>query len=109
MTNLIYLVGRLSNDPIIKSLSDDEKVVIVNVAVPKQIKNRDGTYSTDIIPCKMYGAVAKNVCEHCKTDDLVGIKGRIQIVQRETDLDNGNNIIEIVVDKFTYLSSGKEN
>lgn len=108
MSNLIYLVGRLNDNPNIKLLPDERKFVTINVSVPRQYKNEDGIYETDCIPCSISSGIANNVCECCKVGDLIGIKGRIQMKEQEDNLGNKNNVIEIVVDKFTYLSSQKE-
>lgn len=108
MSNLIYLVGRLDDNPNMKSLSDERKFVTINVSVPRQYKNEDGIYETDCILCSISSGIANNVYEYCKVGDLIGIKGRIQMKEQEDNLGNKNNVIEIVVDKFTYLSSQKE-
>jgi len=105
---LIYLVGRLNDNPNMKSLPDERKFVTINVSVPRQYKNEDDIYEIDCIPCSISSGIANNVYEYCKVGDLIGIKGRVQMKEQEDNLGNKNNVIEIVVDKFTYLSSQKE-
>ena len=86
MLNQIVLVGRLVQDPEIKELENGNRLCYINLAVPRSWKNADGIYETDFIPCK------------------VGYpKGRIQTKQEEN-----KNIIEIVAEKVTFLSSRKE-
>lgn len=105
---MIYLVGRLNDNPNMKSLPDERKFVTINVSVPRQYKNEDDIYEIDCIPCSISSGIANNVYEYCKVGDLIGIKGRVQMKEQEDNLGNKNNVIEIVVDKFTYLSSQKE-
>lgn len=103
MINQIVLVGRLVSDPQIKETENGNKVSYITLAVPRSYKNTDGIYETDFIPCMVWNNIADNVKEYCKKGDLLGIKGRIQTKQEED-----KNIIEIVAEKVTFLSSRKE-
>lgn len=103
MLNQIVLVGRLVQDLEIKELENGQRVSYITLAVPRSYKNADGIYETDFIPCMVWNNIADNVKEYCKKGDLLGIKGRIQTRQEEN-----KNIIEIVAEKVTFLSSRKE-
>lgn len=103
MLNQIVLVGRLVQDPEIKELENEQRVSYITLAVPRSYKNADGIYETDFIPCMVWNNIADNVKEYCKKGDLLGIKGRIQTRQEED-----KNIIEIVAEKVSFLSSRKE-
>lgn len=103
MLNQIVLVGRLVQDPEIKELENGQRVGYITLAVSRSYKNDDGIYETDFIPCKVGYPMCDNVKEYCKKGDLLGIKGRIQTKQEEN-----KNIIEIVAERVTFLSSGKE-
>lgn len=94
MLNQTVLVGRLVNEPVI----EEEKHCTITLAVPRSYKNEEGEYETDFIPITLYQAIANNAVEYCKKGDLVGIKGRIQVI---------DNDIEIVAEKLTFLSSKK--
>ena len=102
MLNQIVLVGRLVQDPEIKELENGVKASYITLAVPRSHKNSDGIYETDFIPVKLWNGVAENTAEYCRKGDLLGIKGRIQTKQEEN-----KNIIEIVAEKVTFLSSRK--
>ena len=103
MLNQAVLVGRLVSDPEIKETENGNKVSYITLAVPRSYKNSDGIYETDFMPCKVGYPMCDNVKEYCKKGDLLGIKGRIQTKQEEN-----KNIIEIVAEKVTFLSSRKE-
>lgn len=103
MLNQIVLVGRLVQDPEIKELENGQRVGYITLAVSRSYKNDDGIYETDFIPCKVGYPMCDNVKEYCKKGDLLGIKGGIQTKQEEN-----KNIIEIVAERVTFLSSGKE-
>lgn len=98
MLNQIVLVGRLTN---IKK-DNEENNTIVSVVVPQTFKNENGEYDNNYIDIVMSGNVASNVINYCKNGDLIGIKGKVQ------RLDNTKEI-EIIADRVTFLTSGKEN
>lgn len=103
MLNQTIIVGRLVSDPEIKETEKGNKVSYITLAVPRSYKNSDGIYETDFMPCKVGYPMCDTVKEYCKKGDLLGIKGRIQTKQEEN-----KNIIEIVAEKVTFLSSRKE-
>ena len=47
--------------------------------------------------------ISKNVCEYCKKNDVIGIKGRIESVK-----ENDNYNVRIIAEKVTFLSSSKD-
>lgn len=98
MLNQTVLVGRLTGELQVKELEGDKKVSYITLAVPRAYKNEEGIYETDFIPCTLWNALAENTAEYCKKGDLVGVKGR---------LESGNNGIELIADKITFLSSNK--
>lgn len=102
MLNQIVLVGRLVQDPEIKELENGVKTSYITLAVSRSYKNADGIYETDFIPCLLYKGIAENTAEYCKKGDVIGVKGRIQTKQEEN-----KNIIEIVAERVTFLSSRK--
>lgn len=104
MLNQVVVVGRLVQDPEIKELENGQRVSNITLAVSRSYKNADGIYETDFIPVKLFKGIAENTVEYCKKGDIVGVKGRIQTRQEED-----KNIIEIVAEKVTFLSSRKEN
>lgn len=103
MLNQIVLVGRLVQDPEIKELENGVKASYITLAVSRSWKNADGIYETDFIPCLLYKGIAENTTKYCKKGDVIGVKGRVQTKQEEN-----KNIIEIVAEKVTFLSSRKE-
>ena len=96
MSNMIYLVGRIVNDPTIKK---DEKYIEVTIAVARSFKNEEGVYETDLIPVVMWKGIADNVCEYCHKGDLIGIKGRIERLENEE--------LRLVADKVSFLAPAR--
>ncbi|MCR5224145.1 MAG: single-stranded DNA-binding protein [Bacilli bacterium] len=111
MHNMVYLIGRLTQDPETKTYEDGKEKLTINLAVQRSFKNEDGIYETDYLRCVLWNALAEHTCEYCKKGDLVGVKGRIQTRSYEDDEENIKYITEIIVDKISFLASakGKEN
>lgn len=103
MLNQIILVGRLVSDPQINETENGNKVSYITLAVPRSYKNSDGIYETDFFNCIVWNNIVDNVKEYCKKGDLLGVKGRVQTKQKED-----KNIIEVVAERVTFLSSRKE-
>ena len=107
MLNQIVLVGRLTKDIIVNKSDNGMKVATLRLAIPRSFKNSEGTYDTDFIDCVLFDIVAENTSEYCRKGDIVGVKGRIQsrVIEEE---DKKENVIEIIAEKVTFLSSKKQ-
>ena len=108
MLNQIVLVGRLVQDPEIKELENGVKTSYITLAVSRSYKNADGIYETDFIPCLLYKGIAENAVEYCKKGDLLGVKGRIQSKKINLDEETRREVLEVVAEKVTYLSSSRK-
>ena len=106
MHNMVYLIGRLTEDPVLRKTEKDD-MVSINIAVQRSYKNEDGIYETDYIRCVLWSAIASNTCEFCKKGDLVGIKGRLQNRSYENEEGEKKYITEVIVDKISFLASKK--
>ena len=104
--NQITLVGRLTEEPILKT---KEKITKLNItiAVPRTYKNQDGIYETDFIRCVLWDNIARRTSEYCHKGDLVGVKGRLQVRNYQSDEETTKYISEVVVESLTFLSSTK--
>ena len=106
MLNQTVLVGRLVTDPELKETETGNKLTHITLAVPRSYKNVDGEYDTDFISCVLWKGIAENAVEYCHKGDLIGVKGRLQSRNIETD-NTKRQITELVAEKVTYLSSKK--
>ena len=91
----MILVGRVANIEV-----NDEGKAILMLAVPRSFKNAYGEFETDILKCRLYGAIATNTKEYCRKGDIVGVKGRLQS-------EDGSMIA--IAEKVTFLSSKPNN
>lgn len=107
MLNQTVIVGRLVRDPELYTTENGNKVTNITLAVPRSYKNVDGEYDTDFITCVLWKGIAENAAEYCHKGDLLGVKGRIQSRNVELDEETRRQVVEVVAEKVTYLSSPK--
>ena len=107
MLNQIILVGRLARDIELEKVGEDKKVCKLTLAVPRSFKNAEGVYETDFIPITLFDNVATNTCEYCHKGDIIGIKGRVQSKNYPREDGSEYQIMEIIAEKVTFLSSRK--
>lgn len=110
MLNNLILVGRLADDPKIKSFDDGLKVCNFSLAVERPFQNQEtGNYDVDFIPVTVWRGFADAVATHCKKGSTVGLKGRVAIKHNEI---NGIkvNMIEVIAERVSFinLSSAKQ-
>lgn len=107
MLNQSVLVGRIVRDPEVKETTSGQKVTNLTLAVQRPFKNVNGEYDTDFISCVLWRGVAESTAEYCKKGDLVGIRGRIQTRIAEYPDDTKRQVMEVIAEKVTFLSSKK--
>lgn len=108
MLNQTVIVGRLVKEPELRETENGNKVTNITLAVPRSYKNMNGEYETDFISCVLWKGIAENTVEYVKKGDLLGIKGRIQSRTIETEYDNIKQVVELVAEKVTFLSSKRK-
>ena len=108
MKNVIFLIGRLVNDPEIKESESERKHAVITVAVQRDFKNSDGIYETDFIRCNLWNGIATQVNEYCHKGDLIGIKGRIQ--NRSWDDQNGQKryATDFIIENAYFADSRRD-
>lgn len=104
MLNQVTLVGRLVRNITVNKTENGKKISTITLAIPRSFKNTEGIYDTDFVNCTLWENVAMNTAEYCKKGDIVGIRGRIQS-KVITEGDINKNIIEVIAEKVTFLSS----
>ena len=107
MLNQIVLIGRIVQDPEIKIVDSGKKVSEITIAVRRGFKNMDGNYDTDFIRVTLWEGLAETVTSYMKKGTLVAVIGRAQIRRYDITDERFLNIIEIIAERVTYLSSPK--
>lgn len=96
MHNLVYLIGRLVDDP---KIEEEKEVCNITIACTRAFKNENGIYDIDYINIRLENGIATHTCDYCKSGDLVGIKGRLEI--------NENGYV-VVAERVSFLASANK-
>ncbi len=105
MLNQVILIGRLAQDPEVRTLEDGRKVSYINVAVQRPFKNMDGTYDTDFFRVTVWEGLASAIESYATKGIMVAIKARLQTWKYETSDEKKLTMIDIIAERITYLSS----
>lgn len=108
MLNQFVGVGRLVAEPFVKETEDGKQVSNITIAVPRSYKNENGEYDTDFVDVVLWNGIAENTAEYCHKGDIIGVKGRIQTSNYETEDGEKRKSTQIVAEKITFLSSSKD-
>lgn len=108
MLNQFVGVGRLVAEPSVKETEDGKQVSNITIAVPRSYKNENGEYDTDFVDVVLWNGIAENTAEYCHKGDIIGVKGRIQTSNYETEDCEKRKSTQIVAEKITFLSSSKD-
>ncbi len=84
MLNRITLIGRLTRDPELKTLSTGKKLVEFSIAVNKRIKPKEGN-DADFFYVKAWGQTADYISEYVGKGRLIAVDGRMETNQYEKD------------------------
>lgn len=108
--NNINLIGNLTRDVELKTLSTGAKVAKFSIAVNRRRKNTNGQYEyeTCFIEVETWGRTAEVASEYLKKGSKVGVSGYLK--QESWKDSNGNNRTKHIValEKLDFLSA-KEN
>ena len=107
MMNRVILVGRITKDPEVKMTQSNIAVVTFTLAVNRQFADQSGERQADFIQCVVWRKQAENLARFVKKGALLGVEGRIQTRQYETE--NGMRYVtEVVCDSVQFLESKGE-
>jgi len=104
MINRVILVGRITKDPEMKQTQSNIAVVSFTLAVNRQFTDSSGERQADFIQCVVWRKQAENLARFVKKGALLGIEGRIQT--RNYESDNGTRYVtEVVCDSVQFLEN----
>lgn len=76
--NQVGLVGRLTKDPVLRTISENRVHTNFVIAINRNFKNYQGNIDADFVPCIAWGRLAERIVNYCGKGSLVGINGRLQ-------------------------------
>jgi single-strand DNA-binding protein len=109
--NEVRLIGRLTRDPELRSISTGSQICNFAIATGKKYKNADGKEieETTFVDCSSWGKLAEIVNKYCKKGDPVFVGGRLKLETWE-DKQSGQkrSKLNVVADNVQFLSSGNK-
>ena len=104
MINKIILVGRITKDPELKTISYGSQVVNFSIAVNRNFTDASGEKKADFIECVVWAKQAENLAKYVKKGALLGIEGRLQ--QKVYETESGTRYTyEVHCDSIQFLES----
>ena len=79
MLNHIIIMGRLTQDPELRTSPNGTSVTSFSVAVERDYKNQDGDKDTDFINVVAWRQTAEFVCKYFSKGRMAVVDGRLQI------------------------------
>ena len=104
--NKVILVGRITRDPELRTLTSGSSVVNFTIAVGRPVgqNSEQGGNNADFINCVIWNKQPENLAKYVKKGSLIGVEGRIQTRNYEA---NGvtRYITEVLCDNVQFLET----
>lgn len=102
MNNIIF-VGKIVEDPTLKTTSQGVPIMHLQVEVDRPIRSVEGP-SSDVFSAVLWRSLAENCAANCRKGQTVGIKGRLQ--SHSFSKSDGQTFLnyEIVAEKLSIVS-----
>lgn len=104
MMNRVVLVGRITKDPELRYTQSNIGVVSFTLAVNRTFADQTGERQADFIQCVVWRKQAENLAKYVTRGQLIGVDGRIQTRQYESD-QGTRYITEVVCDSIQFLET----
>lgn len=103
--NKVFLIGRLTADPVLRYTSTNIAVASFSLAVASNRRNEDGEREADFINIVVWKKQAENVKNYLSKGSKVAIDGHIQT--RGYDDQNGvrKHVTEVVAENVEFLDN----
>ena len=103
MINNIVLVGRTTKAMELKQNKNGTSYVQFTLAVNRPYKDEQA----DFINCVAWNKTAETIAQYVSKGTMIGIEGRLQVRNYETEAGVRQYISEVLVNRFTFLESKK--
>ncbi len=105
--NKVFLTGRLTRDPELRSTAEGNPVLSFGIAVNERIRNKQTGEWEDrgnFFDCTMFGARAENLSRFLSKGNKVSIEGRLRWNQWERDGQKRTKI-EVIVTEIELMNA----
>lgn len=102
--NRVELIGRLTNDPDIRTTQSGSSIAKFTLAVRSDYKDNAGNYQTDFIPCVAFRG-AENIQKYLKKGYKCAVAGRIKTGSYTNDSGQKVYTTDVIADTVEFLES----
>lgn len=106
--NVTILKGNLTKNIELRYTTKDMAIARFNLAVRRDIKNKEGQYDSDFISCIAYGKTAELLSKYTEKGSKLLITGRITTGSYENTKDEKVYTTDILVNTIEFLDKKKE-
>ena len=106
MLNRVVLIGHLTKDPELRTISNDISVTSFTIAVDRNFNNQQGEKETDFIPVVAWRKLAETCAKYLAKGRLVAVSGRMQVRSYEGK-EGKRYITEVVADEVQFLEKAE--
>ena len=103
--NKVILIGRLSQDPEMRTTPNGVATTTFNIAVSRNFTNQNGERETDFFRCVAWRKQAENIARYCHKGTQVAVEGRLQTNNYEAQDGTRRYSTDIVCDNVSFLGS----
>ena len=105
--NKLIITGRLTRDPEVKAIGDNNMVAKFTVAVNRNYKDKDGNRPADFIPCEAFGKTAEFISNYVTKGRLVEVDGEMRVDQYQNEEGENRTFTKCHVNSLNVLDSAK--
>jgi len=104
--NNVILVGRLTRNPEIKYVGNDNSPLTkFNIAVDRNYVSQDGEKKSDFIDIEIWGRQAENCAKYLNKGSMACVKGQIRVEKYQNSNGENRYITKVRADSVKFLGS----
>ena len=105
MLNKIFIMGRLTRDPELRTTNSGTSVASFSLAVDRNYKGADGEKETDFIDCVAWRQTGEFAAKYFAKGRMAVVEGRLQIRPWTDKEGNNRRSAEVIVDNMDFGDS----
>jgi len=109
MLNSVILMGRLTEDPELKTTTNNVSVVSFTIAVERSYAKQGFERQTDFINVVAWRNTAEFISRYFRKGQLMAIQGSLQVRDYTDKEGNKRRVYEVVADNVHFADSKKDN
>lgn len=108
MLNKIFIMGRLTRDPELRTTNSGTPVASFALAVDRNYKGADGEKETDFIDCVAWRHIGEFAAKYFTKGRMAAVEGRLQIRPWTDKEGNNRRSAEVIVDNMYFGDSKRD-